>query len=67
MDSPAVACTPDSSSPAKGRAAPTATAENTKNTMIAGMAKFLVAAMISSFSPFPPCVLSLLLSGFSHL
>ena len=50
MDSPAVA-SPDSSSPAKGRAAPTATAENTKNSMIAGMAKFLVAAMISSFSP----------------
>ena len=49
MDSPAVA-SPDSSSPAKGRAAPTATAENTKNSMIAGMAKFLVAAMISSFS-----------------
>lgn len=46
MDSPALA-SPDSSSPAKGLAAWTATAENTKNAMSASRKKLIGAAMIS--------------------
>jgi hypothetical protein len=60
-DSPATVPSPAHSSPAKGRAAPTAaTTESTITNMIAGATSFLVSAMVATFSlRVFPCSLSL--------